>query len=751
MIHRLVHTALTVSLVVLSISGLALADAPVGYYDSVDATNQATLRSSVHAVIDDHLKIPYTASSTDTWNVLELADQDPNDSSRILDVYLNASYQKFGAGNTDYNREHTWPSSYGFPDDGSSNYPYSDCHHLFLCNDSRNSSRSNKPYGTVGGSGTTEYTTEVNNGVGGGTGVYPGWSNWANTVYWETWWDRRGDVARAQLYLDVRYEGGTHGVTGVTEPNLILTNDLALIQASNVGNNLSTAYMGLLSTLLQWHQDDPVDAREMNRNDQIFSFQGNRNPFIDHPEWVECIFTGVCGAGSDTIPPAMPTGLIATAGDGNVGLDWDDNTEPDLGGYTVYRSTTPGGPYSVANGSPLAVSQFFDFGLSNGTTYYYVVSATDLSANESLTSSEANGTPVGGSGATVVWINEFHYDNAGTDTGEFFEIAGTAGTNLSGWSVIGYNGNGGTTYATVPLSGILPDQQAGFGTLSFNMVGMQNGSPDALALVDGTGTVIELLSYEGVLTGTDGAASGLTSTDIGVAEDFNTPVGYSLQLVGTGSSSSDFVWAAEQIHTAAAVNTGQTFVGTTNLVPEAVVNGPYTGASGAALIFSSAGSNDPDGTIVSWDWSFGDTGTSIAENPSHTYTALGTYTVILTVTDDLGATASDTTVANINVVSGVETPGVVPAAFIANVFPNPFNPATSIQFAVGESGLVRVEIFSVKGELVRTLLHENRTAGEFTLQWNGTGNNGQAVPSGAYFVLIRNGQATDTRPLLLLK
>ena len=93
--------------------GGAIADPPPGYYDSVDFTNPATVRATVHNIIDGHTKIPYTSSATDTWNVLELADQDPNDSGRIIDVYRNRTFQKYGAGNNEYNREHTWPSSYG--------------------------------------------------------------------------------------------------------------------------------------------------------------------------------------------------------------------------------------------------------------------------------------------------------------------------------------------------------------------------------------------------------------------------------------------------------------------------------------------------------------------------------------------------------------------------------------------------------------------------------------------------------------
>ncbi len=615
---------------------------PAGYYDTVDTSTQAALRVTLHAAIDDHTKIPYTATSTDTWNVLESADEDPNNSGRILDLYLNESYIKYGGGNTDYNREHSWPKSYGFPNDGSGNYPYTDCHHLFLCNDSYNSSRSNKPYGTVGGSGT-EKTTVANNGVGGGSGTYPGWSNWYDATYWETWMDRRGDVARALMYMDVRYEGGVHGVTGYSEPDLILTDNLTLIENSNTGSNLSTAYMGLLSVLLQWHAEDPVDAKEIAHNDAVYGFQGNRNPFVDHPEWVDCLFGGTCGGG-DTTPPAAPTGLTATPGDALINLNWNDNGESDLASYSVYRATASGGPYSLT--ASVSVSQYTDSGLTNGTTYYYIVTALDGSSNESPQSGEASATPAaggGGSGDPVAWINEFHYDNASTDTGEFFEIAGTAGLSLSGWTVYGYNGNGGVVYDTKPLSGTLPDQTGGFGTLSFAMAGMQNGAPDGLCLADDTGAVVMFISYEGQITATGGVAQGMTSEDIGVSETSSTPVGESLQLGGTGSVYADFSWQAPQVDTPAAINTGQTFVGApANQAPVAEANGPYSADEGALVVFSSTGSNDPDGSIVSWLWNFGDGTTSTAAAPSHAYAVAGNYTATLTVTDDQGATGQDT-------------------------------------------------------------------------------------------------------------
>lgn len=187
-----------------------------------------------------------------------------------------------------------------------------------------------------------------------------------------------------------------------------------------------------------------------------------------------------------------------------------------------------------------------------------------------------------------VFINEIHYDNAGGDVGEEFEIAGPAGTDLAGWTVVLYNGNGGAVYNTIALSGTIPDQQAGFGAVSFNLPsnGLQNGSPDGLALVDATSTVVEFLSYEGSFVAVGGAANGITSTDIGVSEASSTPVGHSLQLAGSGTMGGDFSWAAAQANTFAAVNAGQTFGVVTGpadpLINEFVAN--HTGSDTGAFV-----------------------------------------------------------------------------------------------------------------------------------------------------------------------
>ena len=162
-----------------------------------------------------------------------------------------------------------------------------------------------------------------------------------------------------------------------------------------------------------------------------------------------------------------------------------------------------------------------------------------------------------------VFINEFHYDNTGTDTGEFVEIAGPAGTDLSAYSIVLYNGSGGASYDTDTLSGTIPDQGGGFGTVVVNYPsnGIQNGSPDGIALLQGS-TLIQFLSYEGSFAATNGPANGVTSTDIGVSETGTEPVGQSLQLKGSGNSYADFTWAAASDDSPGAVNAGQEFTAT---------------------------------------------------------------------------------------------------------------------------------------------------------------------------------------------
>lgn len=272
------------------------------YYASVDPTNATTLRNTLHVLIDDHIAYPYTGNgpcnaaapsptTCDTWDILESADENPANPGEIIDIYQNDNHPKVTAGNSNYNREHTWPNSLGFPDttvNGQPNPPYTDTHMLYLSDPTYNGNRGNKPYDNCPGCGS-EDTTVANNGVGGqGGSPFPGDSNWWDGSRYQVWAHRKGDAARAIFYMDVRYEGGVNAL-GQSEPDLVVTDNLTQVGTGQ-------PFMGKLCTLYQWHFDDPPDAGEIIRNEVVFGFQANRNPFIDHPEWVQTLWGAQCGA-----------------------------------------------------------------------------------------------------------------------------------------------------------------------------------------------------------------------------------------------------------------------------------------------------------------------------------------------------------------------------------------------------------------------------------------------------------------------
>ena len=262
--------------------------------------------------------------------------------------------------------------------------------------------------------------------------------------------------------------------------------------------------------------------------------------------------------------------------------------------------------------------------------------------------------------APIAFINEIHYDNSGTDEGEEIEVAGTAGLDLTGWSLVLYNGSNGTAYNTQPLSGILSDDGSGFGfvTVSYPSNGIQNGAPDGIVLFDGT-DVVQFLSYEGAFTASGGVADGLTSTDIGVSESGGTPIGNSLQLVGTGVQASDFTWATDMPSTFGAVNTGQIFGTPSNFAPVVAITAPNDGDSfedGVAIGFTGTATDTEDGDLsgsIEWssslDGSLG-TGASILATLS-----VGTHMIMASATDSGLETGTDEITVTVTPVGGTQT------------------------------------------------------------------------------------------------
>jgi uncharacterized protein len=262
--------------------------------------------------------------------------------------------------------------------------------------------------------------------------------------------------------------------------------------------------------------------------------------------------------------------------------------------------------------------------------------------------------------ATSVFINEIHYDNVGTDAGEAIEIAGPAGTNLTGWSLILYNGAGGAAYDTKPLSGTIPNQQNGFGTLSFTypVNGIQNGSPDGMALVNASSAVVQFLSYEGTFTAVGGPANGMLSVDIGVSENGTEPVGNSLRLSGSGQFYEDFIWNSSAPNTFGSINTGQNFgAGVSLSINDVSVTEGNSGSVIATFTVTLSSSSHP---TVTFDIATHDDTATTADNDyvAKTLTnqsildGTATYSFAVTVNGDTSFEPNETFLVNVTNVSG---------------------------------------------------------------------------------------------------
>ena len=262
------------------------------YYESVNASSSEHLRSSLHNLIDDHTEVSYNACK----DFLQLSDVDPNNSDQIILVYKRNSVPGLWDSGSTWNREHVWAKSLGGFTSGAA---YTDLHHLKPADPSVNSSKGNKSF-DAGGDQHPEAT-----------------ECYSTTYTWEPPDDVKGDIARILFYMDVRYEGGDN------EPDLTIVEEV---------NTYPNPEIGRLTTLLQWHIQDPVDAFELNRNEVIYGIQGNRNPFIDHPEYVSVLW-----GGSPPLTYALHLkGIMSILTNGSNGKALHFYAEQDISDLSIY-------------------------------------------------------------------------------------------------------------------------------------------------------------------------------------------------------------------------------------------------------------------------------------------------------------------------------------------------------------------------------------------------------------------------------
>ena len=238
----------------------ARAEIPQGYYDDCNGKKQSALKSQLYTIIKDHERISYGKNGT--WVAFQ--DTDVRDNNTWWDIYSDDEVSTANVPGTGMNIEHTFPKSWW---GGSKNDAYCDIMHLMPVNSNINSRRGNNPYAevsTVAWENERSKTGSPVSGQGGGS----------KTVF-EPDDEYKGDLARTYFYMVTCYQ------------NLSWQGD-GLKTAKN--GSYPTLQDWAIDMLLKWHRNDPVSDKELNRNEAVYSHQGNRNPFIDHPELVEYIW-----------------------------------------------------------------------------------------------------------------------------------------------------------------------------------------------------------------------------------------------------------------------------------------------------------------------------------------------------------------------------------------------------------------------------------------------------------------------------
>jgi len=365
---------------------------------------------------DTHSDIPTTSGNQyeNDGSILDMYSENPTGTDPYNYTHGNSQCGNQMAEGDCYNREHLVPQS-----SFNSAFPMqSDIHHVIPTDGRVNNFRGSLPFGEV----ASPDFTSLNGSLRGSSDIV----GYSGTMF-EPIDEFKGDIARAMLYFATRYEDTVDNYTSFDMFN---------------GSNDQVFPNWAITMLLDWHYNvDPVDQREIDRNDEAYNFQGNANPFVNHPEYANLIWNP---SASDTQAPTTPSNLIASnPTTSSVDLSWTASTDNiAVVAYDVYvdgsfYATTP------SNGTTYTVT-----GLASETTFSFTVLAKDAVDNMSAQSASANETTLGGStGTPDLFISEYV---EGSGTNKALEIANFTGAtvNLSDYTLkLASNANNfSTTY-----------------------------------------------------------------------------------------------------------------------------------------------------------------------------------------------------------------------------------------------------------------------------------------------------------------
>ncbi|MBF4518217.1 endonuclease [Flavobacterium sp. ANB] len=420
------------SYLLLMFVSVGIAQIPSGYYNTATGTGY-TLKTQLYNIIKGHtdngyagLYTTYQTSDVDNFyendgTVLDMYSENPSGTDPYN--YSTGTTQRCGNYSVEgdcYNREHIIPQSVF----NEASPMVADAHFITPTDGKVNGMRSNYPHGTVS---SATYTSQ--NGSKLGSSSVSGYSG---TVF-EPVNAFKGDIARMYFYFATRYENTVAGYS------------YAMFDGSS-NKVFTTAF---LNVLLAWNAQDPVSAREIARNNAIYARQNNRNPYIDHPEYVNQIWGGT--SSTDTQAPTTPTSLASTSKTStSITLAWNASTDNvGVTGYDVYANSVL---KTTVSGLTATIT-----GLTASTSYSIYVKAKDAAGNASASSSTiAVTTNSSGTGGTATDLLFSEYIE-GSGNNKALEIANNTGSSvsLSAYTIKKQTNGAGAWSTGLALSGTL--------------------------------------------------------------------------------------------------------------------------------------------------------------------------------------------------------------------------------------------------------------------------------------------------------
>jgi M6 family metalloprotease-like protein len=418
---------------------------PAGYYSSAEGLCESALKTALYNIIKGHTDLGYDGlydayATTDNINVsgqnvvYDIYSFKPNGTA---DYYFShSSSDQCGSYNSEgdcYNREHSFPQSWF-----GSGTPKSDAFQVYPTDGYVNNRRGNSPFGEV-----SSPTWTSSNGSKVGSCSYPGYSG----VVFEPIDEFKGDLARSYFYMATRYE------------NLIASweNNVSEADAVLDGTSFPCFETWFLNMLIEWNNQDPVSQKEITRNDAIYALQHNRNPYIDHPEYVDAVWGAGCSGSNPVVNLSVSSNSASEASATVVTLTVTASAA--VSGNQTVSLTVSGAGITTGDYSLGSASITINSGATQGSTTFTVINDVDIEGTETahiVISNPSSGITPGSTTAQNITIAD---NDSGGGTGSeltYFEdfdtnenwAGGTAGsynaktyTNNSDPANDGFSGN----------------------------------------------------------------------------------------------------------------------------------------------------------------------------------------------------------------------------------------------------------------------------------------------------------------------